>query len=166
MIKRCNEFLSGIPMTGGVFLLISLLLSWQGMIWGFDPAWITVIICGVPLVYLALQRLICNTGIKKISSALLISIAMCAAIAIGDLFAAGEVAFIMALGAIIEEKTTQRAKKGLKKLIRLAPEVGRRIVDGKEEQIAVQDICQGDILRILPGEKFPRTGKLLAAAPR
>ena len=166
MLKQCNDFLSGIPMTmtGGVFLLISLLLSWQGKVWGFDPAWITVIICGMPLVYLALQRLICNTGIKKISSALLISIAMCAAIAIGDLFAAGEVAFIMALGAIIEEKTTQRAKKGLKKLIRLAPEVGRRIVDGKEEQIAVQDICQGDILRILPGEKIPTDGEIVSGS--
>jgi len=166
MLKQCNDFLSGIPMTmtGGVFLLISLLLSWQGKVWGFDPAWITVIICGMPLICLALQRLYYNIGIKKISSALLISIAMCAAIAIGDLFAAGEVAFIMALGAIIEEKTTQRAKKGLKKLIRLAPEVGRRIVDGKEEQIAVQDICQDDILRILPGEKIPTDGEIVSGS--
>ena len=166
MLKQCNDFLFGIPMTmtSGVFLLISLLLSWQGKVWGFEPAWITVIICGMPLICLALQRLYYNTGIKKISSALLISIAMCAAIAIGDLFAAGEVAFIMALGAIIEEKTTQRAKKGLKKLIRLAPEVGRRIVDGKEEQIAVQDICQGDILRILPGEKIPTDGEIVSGS--
>ena len=49
--------------------------------------------------------------------ALLISIAMFAAIAIGDLFAAGEVAFIMALGALLEDATTNRAKKGLKKLL-------------------------------------------------
>lgn len=40
---------------------------------------------------------------------------------VGDLFAAGEVAFIMAIGAILEEKTTERAKKGLKKLISLTP---------------------------------------------
>lgn len=69
---------------------------------------------GIPLLYLSIWRGIHNTGISKISSALLISIAMIAAIAIGDLFAAGEVAFIMAIGAILEEKTTERAKKDLK----------------------------------------------------
>ena len=56
----------------------------------------------------------------------MISIAMAAAIALGDLFAAGEVAFIMALGAILEEMTTKRAKKGLTQLINLAPALGRR----------------------------------------
>ena len=74
----------------------------------------TVIISGIPMLYLAVWRVIHNPGISKISSALLISSAMIAAIAIGDLFAAGEVAWIMAIGAILEEKTTERAKKGLK----------------------------------------------------
>lgn len=67
------------------------------------------------MLYLAIWRVIHNPGISKISSALLISIAMLAAIAIGDIFAAGEVAWIMAIGAILEDKTTERAKKGLKK---------------------------------------------------
>lgn len=84
------------------------------------------------MVYLAVWRVVYNPGISKISSALLITIAMFAAIAIGDLFAAGEVAWIMAIGAILEEKTTERAKKGLKKLISLAPTQRRRIVNGKE----------------------------------
>ena len=67
------------------------------------------IISGLPLLYLALWRIIHNRGISKISSALLLSIAMIAAIAIGDLFAAGEVAFIMAIGAILEDATANRA---------------------------------------------------------
>ena len=79
-----------------------------------DPAWGTVVISGIPLLYLAVWRIIYNPGISKISSALLITIAMFAAIAIGDLFAAGEVAFIMAIGALLEDATTNRAKKGLK----------------------------------------------------
>ena len=103
-----------------------------------------------------------NPGISKISSALLISIAMCAALAIGDLFAAGEVAFIMAIGAILEEKTTERARKGLKQLISLAPQQGRRIVDGKEELLPVERIQIGDTLRILPGEAIPVDGEILS----
>lgn len=107
-------------------------------------------------------RVIHNPGIRKISSALLITIAMIAAIVIGDLFAAGEVAWIMAIGAILEEKTTERAKKGLKKLISLAPTQGRRMVNGKEEMIPAEKIRQGDILRILPGETIPVDGIILS----
>lgn len=94
------------------------------------------------MVYLAVWRVVYNPGISKISSALLITIAMFAAIAIGDLFAAGEVAWIMAIGAILEEKTTERAKKGLKKLISLVPTQGRRIGNGKEEMIPAEQIRQ------------------------
>lgn len=163
MLSRLNEILSGMKMTlaGGLFLFFSLLAGWQEYPLPADPAWMTVVICGLPLLYLALSRLVCNSGIKKISSALLISIAMCAAIAIGDLFAAGEVAFIMALGAIIEEKTTQRAQKGLKKLLSLAPETGRRLREGKEEIVLAQEIGAGDLLRILPGEKIPADGEII-----
>lgn len=114
------------------------------------------------MVYLAVWRVIHNPGIRKISSALLITIAMIAAIVIGDLFAAGEVAWIMAIDAILEEKTTERAKKDLKKLISLAPTQGRRMVNGKEEMIPAEKIRQGDILRILPGETIPVDGIILS----
>lgn len=163
MLKKLVDFLSGVPATlaGGVFLVLSLVLPKLGVVLPLDPAWGSVIICGVPLVYLAVWRIIHNSGISKISSTLLISIAMIAAIAIGDLFAAGEVAFIMAIGAILEDKTTDRAKRGLKKLIGLAPTKGRRIRDGKEELIRAEEIRVGDILRILPGETIPVDGYII-----
>lgn len=172
MLKKANDFLAGLPMTivAGVFLLLDLVPHLVEEFGGtpmhlnflpFDPAWVTVIISGIPLLYLAVWRIIHNPGISKISSALLITIAMFAAIAIGDLFAAGEVAFIMAIGAILEEMTTNRAKKGLKKLISLAPTQGRRLKDGKEEMIPSAEIRQGDVLRILPGETIPVDGKIL-----
>ncbi len=173
MIKKINDFLAGLPMTivGGVFLLLDLVPHLMEEFGGtaahisflpFDPAWVTVVICGIPLLYLAIWRVIHNPGISKISSALLICIAMFAAIAIGDLFAAGEVVFIMAIGALLEEATTNRAKKGLKKLISLAPAKGRRIRDGKEEMIPAEEIRQGDVLRILPGETIPVDGTIVS----
>lgn len=166
MLKKISDFLAGVPMTviGGVFLIISFTLSRMGIDLSADPAWITVIICGIPLLYLALWRIIYNPGISKISSALLIVVAMFAAIAIGDLFAAGEVAFIMALGAILEDMTTNRAKKGLKQLMELTPSKGRRIVNGKEEMIAAEKIEKNDILRIFPGEAVPVDGVLIKGA--
>ena len=135
MIKKINDFLAGLLMTivGGIFLIASFVLGKTGTKLLFDPAWVTVIICGIPLLYLSVWRIIHNKGIGKISSALLITAAMIAAICIGDLFAAGEVAFIMEIGAILEDMTTERAKKGLKKLISLTPTQGRLIRDRKFE---------------------------------
>lgn len=147
---------------GGVLLVFSFALPRTGVNLPVDPAWGTVVISGIPLLYLAVWRIIYNPGISKISSALLITIAMFAAIAIGDLFAAGEVAFIMAIGALLEDATTNRAKKGLKKLISLAPTQGRRIRDGKEEMIPAEKIVKGDMLRILPGETVPVDGVIVS----
>ena len=164
MIKKINDFLAGWPMTlvGGVFLLASFILPRTGRSWGENLAWVCVVICGIPLLYLAVWRIIYNRGISKISSALLISMAMIAALCIGDLFAAGEVAFIMEIGALLEEMTTDRAKKGLKNLISLAPDTGRIIRDGKETIVPGSEIKKGDIVRILPGETIPVDGSILA----
>ena len=173
MLKKLNDFLAGLPMTivAGAFLLLDLVPHLMEEFGGtsvrlsflpFDPAWATIVISGIPLLYLAVWRIIHNPGISKISSALLICIAMFAAIAIGDLFAAGEVVFIMAIGALLEEATTNRAKKGVKKLISLAPTKGRRLKDGKEEMIPTEEIRQGDLLRILPGETIPVDGTILS----
>ena len=164
MLKKLNDLLAGIPMTlvGMVFLIMSFVFPRVGVTLPVDPAWITVFISGIPLLYLAIWRVIHNRGINKISSALLIVIAMFAAIVIGDLFAAGEVAFIMAIGAILEEKTAERAKKGLKILISLAPTQGRILKDSKEEFVPAEEIKLGDVLRILPGETVPVDGKIIS----
>lgn len=164
MIKKINDLLAGWTMTilGGLFLLASFILPRIGYPEGEKLAWVCVLICGLPLVYLSVWRIIYNKGISKISSALLITMAMIAALWIGDLFAAGEVAFIMEIGALFEDMTTERAKKGLKDLISLTPETGRVLVDGQEKVIPVSEICKGDILRILPGETIPVDGRILS----
>lgn len=172
-MKRISDFLAGLPMTiiAGVFLLFDLLPHMIGEFDGeivnpsflpIDPAWVTVIISGIPLMYLAIWRMIYNPGISKISSALLICIAMFSAIAIGDLFAAGEVAFIMAVGALLEEATTNRAKKGLQQLIHLVPTKGRRLEEGEETIIRAEEIRRGDVLRVLPGETIPVDGRIIS----
>lgn len=163
-MKRIIHFLEGLKMTivGGIALAASLVLLLADIKVAFDPAWITVAICGIPLLYLAITRLIFQ---RWISSALLISIAMFACIYIGELFAAGEVAFIMAIGALLEEYTANRAKRGISKLISLAPEQGRRITvrggQEVEETIPVAKIAVGDTLRILPGERIAVDGEIV-----
>ncbi len=174
MLKKLFSSLTEIPATivSGIFMLLDLIPHVIEEFSGSEPAffaaipfdfsWITILISGTPLVYNAISRLIRNKGISKISSALLISIAMVAAVSIGDIFAAGEVAFIMALGEILEDLTTDRAKKGLKKLISLVPTTGRRITSDGEETIPAEMINVGDVLRILPGETIPIDGVIIS----
>ena len=162
VIDEITDFLFGLKMTiiSGIFLLIAVIF----MIFGIDtpiylnPAWGTVIISGIPMLLLAMTRLIRE---KWVSSALLIAIAMVASLLIGEIFAAGEVAWIMALGALLEDWTVERAKKGLRNLINLTPQTGRRIVGDSEEVISVDEIRIGDVLRILPGESVPVDGEII-----
>ena len=163
-MKKIIHVLESIPATiiAGIFLIASFVFPKLGMEILGNLAWVTILISGSPLVYAAVKKLIRNKGISKISSALLISVAMIAAVLIDDLFAAAEVAFIMAIGEILEELTTGRAKKGLKKLINLAPTQGRIIRDGKEIVIPAEEIKQGDVIRILPGEAIPVDGIIIS----
>ena len=82
MLKKLNDFLAGVPATivAGLFLLLDpvphLVEEFGGTAVNlnflpFDPAWVTVIISGIPMLYLAVWRVIHNPGISKISSALL-----------------------------------------------------------------------------------------------
>ena len=126
-----------------------------------DPAWLTIAISGYPLVYEAASRLCKGRGMGRISSALLITMAMMAAIGIGDLFAAAEVALIMAIGEMMEKQTTNRAKRGIEKLLSLVPTMARRLEDGKEVMVPLAEVRVGDRLRIIPGEHVPVDGKII-----
>lgn len=163
MVKKINDFLAGWYMTviAGIFLIASFVMPKAGYAFADNLAWVTIVICGLPLLYLAIWRIIYNKGISKISSALLICMAMIAAILIGDIFAAGEVVFIMQIGALLEEKTTARAKQGLTNLIALAPQKARVVKDGEELLLDVAQVKKGDVLRVLPGEVIPVDGKII-----
>lgn len=162
-LEQAMDFLAGLKMTiiAGIFLFIAVIFMIFRIsvpIW-LDPSWGAVIISGLPLVYLALIRLIRE---KWVSSALLITIAMVASLLIGELFAAGEVAWIMALGALLEDWTVERAKKGLKNLIDLTPQTARRVSDdGSETIVPIEEVSLQDRLRILPGEVVPVDGEIV-----
>lgn len=163
MFEKICEYLEGVPViiAGGVFVALSLILSLVGIDFPVDPAWVTFIICGYPIFYGAVKKLIKKKGISKISSSLLISTAMIASVIIGDIFAAGEIAFIMALGEYLEDRTTAKAKKGLKKLISLVPLQGRLVRGNDTEMVELEKIKVGDVLRVLPGETIPVDGRIL-----
>lgn len=86
------------------------------------------------------------------------SLALVASVLIGEIFAAGEVAFIMQLGALLEELTVARARAGIEKLVNLTPRTARKIDESGEHIIGAEEVKIGDVLRVLPGETVPVDG--------
>ena len=122
---------------------------------GIDLAWIAIILCGIPIILEAVIGLVTAFDIK---ADVLVSIALIASVIIGETFAAGEVAFIMQLGALLEDLTVAKARAGIEKLVHLSPRTARKISGAKEEIIPAEQVCVGDLLRVLPSETIPVDG--------
>lgn len=146
----CFLVISGIALIISIFKLIPL---------PFDAAWVAIILCGIPIIMEAVIGLITEFDIK---ADVLVSLALIASVFIGEDFAAGEVAFIMQLGALLEELTVAKARAGIEKLVRLTPQTARLVKDGTETIIAATDVAVDDILRVLPGETIPVDGVILS----
>ena len=125
----------------------------------FDMAWIAIILCGVPIVLEAVIGLVTAFDIK---ADVLVSLALIASVCIGEIFAAGEVAFIMQLGGLLEELTVARARAGIEKLVHLTPQTARVLREGGEEIIPAEQVKVGDRIRVLPGESVPVDGMIVS----
>ncbi len=72
--------------------------------------------------------------------------------------AAAVITVLVLLGQLLEAKARSRTGQAIKALLGLAAKVAHRIRDGKEEDVAIDQIQKGDLLRVRPGEKVPLDG--------
>lgn len=142
--------ISGIALLISIFDLVPL---------PFDVAWVAIILCGIPIVIEAIIGLITAFDIK---ADVLVSLALVASVCIGEDFAAGEVAFIMQLGALLEDLTVAKARAGIERLVQLTPRTARVVVGGIEKVIPAEEVRVGDIIRVLPGETVAVDGVILS----
>ena len=163
-MKDFMRKIEGLMEIGGVkkdivFLIISglsLFLSLTGLIkLPVNLAWVAIILCGLPIIMEAIIGLTTEFDIK---ADVLVSLALIAAICIGEVFAAGEIAFIMQFGALLEDLTVEKARAGIEKLVKLTPKTARIIENGVERIIESDNVKTGDIIRVLPGESIPVDG--------
>ena len=164
MIEKVEAFME----LGGikkdiVFLVLgglSLIISMFDLIpLPFDAAWVAILLCGVPIIMGAMIGLMTAFDIK---ADVLVSLALIASICIREDFAAGEVAFIMQLGALLEDLTVAKARAGIERLVHLTPQTARLIADGVEKVIPAEQVKVGDRIRVLPGERVAVDGIILS----
>ena len=137
---------------------IALIISLTGISLPFDPAWIAIILCGVPIIMEAIYGLVTAFDIK---ADVLVSLALIASVVVGEIFAAGEVAFIMQLGGLLEELTVAKARAGIEKLVHMTPRTARVVKNGDETIIPAEQVRINDIIRVLPGETVPVDGVIV-----
>ncbi|MBI5000509.1 MAG: cation-translocating P-type ATPase [Euryarchaeota archaeon] len=140
----------------GIVLAISFfdLLPWLP----FDAAWIAIVISGIPIVYGAVKGVVME---YDVTADLLVAIALVAAVAIGEYFVAGEVAFIMQLGKVLEDVTAERSHRSLQALIKLTPQKARVRTAGVETEVLAKEVKRGDVVIVRPGEAIPVDGVIV-----
>ena len=139
-----------------------------------DPSWVAIYFCALPIVSEAFNML--KNG--QISSPALVTVAMFASLVLQILcafgysgegehghsyiFVAGEIAFLMALGEFLEERTVQKARSGINALSAMMPKIAKIKRGGNEMEIPSSEIAKGDILCVRSNEMFASDGVLLS----
>ena len=161
MIKKWLENEPKETLVCAVISAIALVLSITGALKNtlpFDIAWAAIILCGIPILTGACKGVIFERDIK---ADLLVSLALIASVATGEFFAAGEVALIMQIGSLLEDYTSEKAREGIEKLIKISPQKARVMRDGAAVELPVEEVKAGDILSVLAGETIPVDGTIL-----
>lgn len=65
------------------------------------------------------------------------------------------------LGKYLEERSKGRMSEAIQKLMDLAPKTARIVHNGEEEEVAIEEVSPGDIIRVRPGEKMPVDGVIV-----
>ncbi len=144
--------------------IISVVLSFIGIdIFRFDLIWIAILFCGIPIFKEAIIGLCTEFDIK---ADVLVSVAIISSILIGELFAAGVIAVIMAIGGFLEEFTVSKTKAGIKNLIDLNPTICTLVINynrkNESETVVPANLIKvGDIVKVVPGEIVPVDGEII-----
>lgn len=154
MINKISKLFSGLQFTiiSIAFFVLNVVLNLLKIETVFKPVWISIFISAFPFLVGAVKNLIKF----KIKNSLLISIAVIASVFVGEYFAAGEIAILMAIGELLEDYTVDRAKKGLNDLISSAPKKAKKLIKTDDsytvKEVPIKEIENGDIIRVMPGE--------------
>ena len=75
--------------------------------------------------------------------------------------AAASITTLVLLGQVLELRARSKTGMAIKALLGLAPKTARRVKDGTEEDVPLEQVQTGDNLRVRPGEKVPEDGVII-----
>lgn len=127
----------------------------------FIPFWLgaaIVLLLGLPI----FRNVVRAAFHRQITSHLLMSVGVVAALAVGQWVTAAIVVGFMYVGDYVEAFTTERARRAIKDLAALAPQTARVERAGQDIEVPIAQVSVGDIVIVRPGEKIPVDGQVLS----
>src|SRR5262245_53879426 len=147
---------------------VLLLLNWLGVVtelWGVNTGVWLALIGGWRIFYNSVSALL----EKRVTAEMAIAVAVIAALAVGEYFAAAEAVFIMLIGEGLEEYASRRTRSAVRKLIDLAPNTACVKIPNangpgeyEEREVKIDEVSTGDIVIVRPGERLPVDGVIIA----
>ncbi len=139
-----------------VFLVIGFALEFSGNHqWADYSFLISAVVGGFPVFKLAVTNILRDFDL---TAGVMVSVAMIAALIVGEYGAMALVAFMMVIGEALEDFTRERADHALKELNQLVPEMVIIRRDGEDVETPIGSVREGDIALIRPGGRIPVDG--------
>ncbi|MDU6928009.1 MAG: HAD-IC family P-type ATPase, partial [Dermabacter sp.] len=145
-----------LPIFSGVALITGLALDWSDL---ETPAtvlfWVSLLLGAYTFAPGAIRNLVTK---RKLGTGLLMTISAVGAVILGFVGEAAALAFLYSIAEALEDKAMDRARGGLRALLKLVPETATVLRDGASVEVPAKEIAVGDVLLVRPGERVVTDG--------
>ena len=146
-----------IPVASGVAFVAGLVTQWSG---AEVPAtvlfWAGLLLGAWTFAPGAIRRL----AKGKLGIALLMTMSATGAVILGYVEEAAALAFLYSIAEALEDKAMDRARNGLRALLKLVPDTATILINGNATSIAARDLAVGQLMLIKPGERIATDGSV------
>ena len=144
-----------VPVFSGVAFLTGLVLEWSGLeIPALVAFWIGLLLGASTFTPGATRKLFKG----KLSISLLMTISAIGAVILGYVEEAAALAFLYSIAEALEDKAMDRARGGLRALLKLVPETATIRRDGASVEVDAKDLTVGELMLVRPGERIATDG--------
>lgn len=148
-----------IPVASGAALLGGWIGEWSGAsTLALVLFWAGLLLGGSTFAPGAVRKLITS---GKLGIGLLMTISAVGAVILGYVEEAAALAFLYSIAEALEDKAMDRARSGLRSLLKLVPETATVRCDGETVQVGAATLAVGDVLVIRPGERVATDGTVI-----
>ena len=144
-----------VPVFSGVALVAGLVLEWSGVeVPALVLFWIGLLLGASTFTPGAIRRLFKG----QLGIGLLMTISAVGAVILGYVEEAAALAFLYSIAEALEDKAMDRARGGLRALLKLVPDTATIRRDGTLVEVAAKDLAVGQLLLVRPGERIATDG--------
>ncbi|MBA2117206.1 heavy metal translocating P-type ATPase [Bremerella alba] len=158
----------------GAFLLVAVVIQvWEsggiGALFGHGEGAHTISVLAILLYLISISfgiRWIFPKAVKAVlrfsaDMNLLMTVAVTGAIILGEFFEAAMVTLLFTLSEVLEQRSVTKARRSIQSLMSLAPDLARVKTETGIEEVATDEIENGQICLVRPGERIPLDGTVV-----